>query len=181
MADAHPEATVVGVDLSPIQPSWTPPHCFFFVDDSQQVPWEFEAKFDVIHLRNMEGAFSDWTSVYQQVFDNLRPGGVVEIQSQEAWVYSLDKTVPESIIDWLNLVLAASRSFGRNIGMSKEHKDLIKEAGFEEIEHVSYKLPIGPWAKQDKPLAEVFLAVVLDAIEAYSLELFTRELNMDVS
>lgn len=32
-ADAHPEATVIGTDLSPIQPAYVPPNCKFEIDD----------------------------------------------------------------------------------------------------------------------------------------------------
>ena len=28
-ADQHPEANVLGIDLSPIQPGWVPPNCQF--------------------------------------------------------------------------------------------------------------------------------------------------------
>lgn len=35
-ADEYPEATVVGVDLSPIQPTWVPPNVKFLVDDLEE-------------------------------------------------------------------------------------------------------------------------------------------------
>lgn len=30
-ADEHPECEVIGIDLSPVQPSWVPPNCRFEV------------------------------------------------------------------------------------------------------------------------------------------------------
>ena len=181
LADTLPDTTVVGTDLSPIQPGWVPPNCSFFVDDAEEIPWEFEAPFDVIHLRNMEAAFADWPKVYKQIFENLRPGGMLEHQSQECWIYSLDKEVPHSIMEWQTLLVGASKSFGRDMGLSKQHKRFFEEAGFQDIEEVAIKIPLGPWAKQDKPLGEVNLACALDAMEAYTLTLFTQELAMSVS
>ncbi|KAH8661000.1 S-adenosyl-L-methionine-dependent methyltransferase, partial [Ilyonectria robusta] len=35
-ADDYPSAEVLGTDLSPIQPKWTPPNCFFEVDDYEE-------------------------------------------------------------------------------------------------------------------------------------------------
>ena len=46
-ADEHPETTVVGVDLSPIQPEFVPPNVEFQVDDMEE-DWTFSAKFDFI-------------------------------------------------------------------------------------------------------------------------------------
>jgi SAM-dependent methyltransferase len=182
MADAYPSANIIGVDLSPIQPGWFPSNCRFYVDDAEQTPWEFDDLFDVIHLRNMEGAFADWQSIYRNALENLRPGGIVEVQSQNvSRIYSLDRPVPVAITAWLDMIMDASRSFGRNMDMSETHKQLIEEAGFVEVEQVEYKIPLGPWAKHDKPLAEVFLAVVLAGVESYSLDLLTRQLQLTVS
>ena len=35
-ADEHPAAEVIGIDLSPIQPTWIPPNCMFVVDDAEE-------------------------------------------------------------------------------------------------------------------------------------------------
>ena len=32
MGDEHPEADVIGTDISPIQPSWLPPNVRLYVD-----------------------------------------------------------------------------------------------------------------------------------------------------
>jgi len=67
-ADEHPEAEVLGVDLSPIQPEFVPPNVKFEVDDSEDT-WTFSHKFDFIHNRAMEGAFADWPRFFQQSFE----------------------------------------------------------------------------------------------------------------
>ncbi|KAH7230082.1 S-adenosyl-L-methionine-dependent methyltransferase [Fusarium redolens] len=54
-ADENPQATVVGVDLSPIQPGWVPPNVQFYVDDVEE-DWDEPKHYDYIHCRYMAGA-----------------------------------------------------------------------------------------------------------------------------
>ncbi|KAL1977269.1 hypothetical protein VTN31DRAFT_128 [Thermomyces dupontii] len=52
-ADQHPEAEVIGCDLSPIQPTLVPPNMKFLVDDIE-TEWAYESSpFDFIHARNL--------------------------------------------------------------------------------------------------------------------------------
>jgi SAM-dependent methyltransferase len=67
-ADSHPESQVVGIDLSPIQPSFIPPNLKFEVDDLEE-PWTFSGKFDFIYSRMMTGSFSNWSRFFQQSFE----------------------------------------------------------------------------------------------------------------
>lgn len=75
MADQFPSAEVIGVDISPSQPSWVPPNVNFQIDDVQE-DWTYpEASFDFIHVRYMHGALSDWPKFYRQMYKFLKPGG----------------------------------------------------------------------------------------------------------
>lgn len=52
-AKQHPNATVIGTDLSLIQPTDNlPPNCTFVREDSEE-PWVFGKSFDYIHWRLM--------------------------------------------------------------------------------------------------------------------------------
>lgn len=66
MADAHPEATIKGIDLSPIQPSWIPPNLKFEVDD-YNLEWLDHNKFDLIHARELLGTVPSWPEMYRKV------------------------------------------------------------------------------------------------------------------
>lgn len=60
VGDEYPEAEVIGIDLSPIQPSWVPPNVKFMVDDAE-AEWLFGADtFDLVHARFMCMAIKDW-------------------------------------------------------------------------------------------------------------------------
>lgn len=83
-ADEHPETRVLGVDLSPSQPSFVPPNLVFQIDDVEE-PWTFSQDFDLIYSRMMIGSIADFPRLYQQCFDNLSHGG---------WIETLDISFP---------------------------------------------------------------------------------------
>jgi hypothetical protein len=67
-ADEYPSATVIGTDLSPIQPTWVPPNVKFEIDDAQS-EWTWSDNwFDFVHLRCLMGSIKDWPSLYSQAF-----------------------------------------------------------------------------------------------------------------
>jgi ubiquinone/menaquinone biosynthesis C-methylase UbiE len=73
MADMHPSAEVVGVDLSPIQPNFIPPNCRFEVDDINK-EWTFpENKFDFIHIRYMTGTVPSWPELLKKAQRYINP------------------------------------------------------------------------------------------------------------
>ena len=52
MADKYPSASVIGIDLSPIQPAWIPPNLKFIVDDLED-EWTYPPNhFDYVHIRH---------------------------------------------------------------------------------------------------------------------------------
>jgi cyclopropane fatty-acyl-phospholipid synthase-like methyltransferase len=46
MAEKFPNAKVLGIDLSPIQPEWVPPNCRFIVDDAEE-SWPSRSVWDL--------------------------------------------------------------------------------------------------------------------------------------
>lgn len=77
----HPEANVIGTDLSLIQPMNAPPNCSFMKEDSEKDPWipgMFPALFDFVYLRLVNAAFNDHRAVMKKCFDNMEPGGWIE-------------------------------------------------------------------------------------------------------
>jgi hypothetical protein len=93
MADENPQATVTGVDLSPIQPTFTPPNCKFEIDDVT-APWTYRRNsFDFINIRSLYGSIADWPALYSQVYDHLMPGGwlhqlemSIQFRSDDGWM-----------------------------------------------------------------------------------------------
>jgi len=68
-ADLHPSAEVIGVDLSPIQPSYVPPNCKFEIDNINK-DWTYPKEtFDFIHIRAMTGCVPDWVAFHKKVLE----------------------------------------------------------------------------------------------------------------
>ncbi|KAI8712755.1 hypothetical protein NCS52_01374500 [Fusarium sp. LHS14.1] len=181
MADLHPGAEVVGVDLSPIQPSFVPPNCKFEVDDINK-DWTFpENKFDLIHIRYMTGTVPDWTELLKKVHKHLKPGGWVE--HVELWgdARSDDETLtPESPLKtWVKIFNEVGEKINRPFFWNPV--DPIKEAGFTNITEDKVKVPIGTWPK-DKHLKQWGAwnrQFLLQGLEGFSIRSLTELLGWE--
>ncbi|KAG5763236.1 hypothetical protein H9Q72_008662 [Fusarium xylarioides] len=112
-ADDFPSAEVLGTDLSPIQPQWTPPNCRFEVDDFE-AEWLYHTPFDFIHARELEGCISDDSRFFQQALQHLAPGGYIEMQAVAAPFLSDDGTDEKAVNAqlWLKTLCEGSAKFG---------------------------------------------------------------------
>ncbi|KAK4186712.1 S-adenosyl-L-methionine-dependent methyltransferase [Podospora australis] len=150
MADDHPRASLFGVDLSPIQPDWVPGNCRFHVDDYED-EWTYreDEAFDYIHGRAISGTVADWGRFYQQVRTHLKPGGYLEMQEYDAWIFSDDDSFDraEWTKVWVHGLDEASKLYGKQINVANKHKEWMIEAGFEDVQEKVIRIPIGPWAK----------------------------------
>lgn len=142
-ADQYPESIVVGTDLSPIQPSWVPPNLQFYVEDCE-ANWSFSdsEKFDYIHGRALCGAIADWPRFYSQAFNNLEPGGWMEMQDHECWINSNDGDMASApgCNDWVHECDRASRAFGKRLNVAHEHRQWMIDAGFEDVHETIKKV-----------------------------------------
>lgn len=134
-ADEYPSAAITGTDLSPIQPSYVPPNLKFYVDDFEQ-PWEFgEPKFDFIHWRSLCGSTARWAELYRKAYENLKPGGWLEVQEYNSWVYSDDDSMEKATwtVDWIQTLSALTVRFGKPMNVAALHKQWMPEAGFVDV------------------------------------------------
>jgi SAM-dependent methyltransferase len=143
MADEFPASEVFGVDLSPIQPDWVPPNCRFHVDDYED-EWTYreDEKFDYIHGRALSGTSANWGRFYEQVKNNLKPGGVVEMQEYDAWIFSDDDSCDRApwTMEWVEKLDGASKVFGKQINVAKYHRQWMIDAGLEDVKELAYRV-----------------------------------------
>ncbi|PYH88938.1 S-adenosyl-L-methionine-dependent methyltransferase [Aspergillus ellipticus CBS 707.79] len=182
MAEEFPDATVVGVDLSPIQPQWVPPNCDFFVDDVEEAwPFSEDKAFDFIHQRNMVGAIADWDRLFAQAFEHLQPGGYYEIQEFRVWFHSQDVRLPadSNLERWQRLLTEGSAAFGKPLNVVQSLAGKMVKAGFAAVDEDVLKVPIGVWPKDKnlKQLGQWMQAHAIDSVEPLTLALFTRLLG----
>ncbi|KAJ5812848.1 hypothetical protein N7447_009871 [Penicillium robsamsonii] len=179
MAEDYPEADIIGTDLSPIQPNWAPPNCRFFVDDAES-DWTFSSgeSFDYIHSRSMSGGIEDWPRLIKQAYQHIKPGGWFEAQEFDGWVLSDDGSHERAttITRWHELLGQAGKKFGKSMDIAPKMARWMAEQGFTNIRDDIYKCPIGGWAKHRryKEMGRIGKMVILEAVEPYSLALFTR-------
>ncbi|PVH79468.1 S-adenosyl-L-methionine-dependent methyltransferase [Cadophora sp. DSE1049] len=179
-ADEHPESEVIGVDLSPIQPSFVPPNLTFQVDDIEE-EWTFTNKFDFIYSRMMTGSLMNWPKFFSQSYGNLNPGGWIEVVDICLPYQSEDGTLKEdsAIHHWIKTGIPGVTALGREIHTAHTYKERMIAAGFENVTEVIYKWPTNRWPK-DKRMKEIgmwALENMLSSLEAVSLAIFTRGLG----
>lgn len=200
-ADEWPETTVIGTDLSPIQPSWVPPNCKFYVDDIEG-EWTYPPAehFDYIHGRALLGSISGWRELFSRAFNHLKPGGILEIQDTPTEAHSDDngmRYVPH-LADWIENYNDGLSKIGKPSRVVHLLKGYMEEVGFVDVHEEIYKVrriinlsrasqsttkllevPIGPWAKgqKNKEIGVFFQAHSLDSVEPFTLALFSRVLG----
>ncbi|KAF9870458.1 hypothetical protein CkaCkLH20_12125 [Colletotrichum karsti] len=180
-ADLHPEADVIGVDLSPIQPSYVPSNCHFEVDDVEK-EWTWKRPFDFIFVRAMISSFSDWPAMVKKAYDNLEPGGYLEMHDDVFPHRCDDGTMTEDslIYKWGNYLVEATDKIGRPITVAPKFKQMLEEAGFVDVVEKQEKWPVNTWLERDdkaQQLAPWSHAATLQGLEPASLALFTRVLD----
>lgn len=68
VAELYPSAAVLGLDLSPIQPTWVPSNLRFVVDDVEEDEWIHGSDCDYMHLRMTAIALTNPLKVMATVF-----------------------------------------------------------------------------------------------------------------
>lgn len=161
-AEAHPNTRVIGIDLSPIQPTVVPPNVEFIVDDIT-VPWVYDHQFDYIHSRAITIGISDWEKLADEVWKNLAPGGWVEFQEYHAPFVSDDGTIERcpDFERWNNEILGAARKAGTKLDAILQVPEVLEKRGFTSLGTASTKWPLGPWPKnrREKRLGELVVHV----------------------
>ncbi|KAK2598741.1 hypothetical protein N8I77_012130 [Diaporthe amygdali] len=119
-AQEHPQATVIGTDLSMIQPTDVVPNVQFFKEDSEHSDWIHPHPFDYVHLRLAVSCFDDHRTVIRKSFDSLRPGGWIELMDPVFQTLCDDNTLQGLAI-------------GRDLKKPLNYKRWLIEAGFVDV------------------------------------------------
>ncbi|KAM5373298.1 hypothetical protein ACJZ2D_007127 [Fusarium nematophilum] len=181
-ADAYPSAEVIGTDLSPIQPKWTPPNCTFEVDDFEQ-EWVYRKKFDYIHARELGGCVTDDDQLFRRAFEHLAPGGYLELQAVYPRFLSDDGTAEaaENAQFWMKNICEGAAKFGKPLDSPPQWLEKMKAAGFVDVQQEIRKIPFGSWPK-DPTLKEIGRHSIVQEyqlIDSYTPGIFSRVLGWD--
>jgi hypothetical protein len=147
MADAFPSASVIGTDLSPIQPLFVPPKCAFEIEELN-LSWTFPPEhFNFIHIRELFGCAINWDNFFAGAFEHIKPGGYVEILEHSVWPVADDDTVNEDSFFtlWGKTVVGLGEKFGKPFTIWEESKDRMEKAGFVDVVEEKYKWSMNGW------------------------------------
>jgi len=177
MGDLYPNAEIIGLDITPMQPTWVPPNVSFQIDDANQ-PWTFaDNYFDFVHTRFLSGCIADWDKFYRDAFRCIKPGGWLEHQEVNiAWFDDSDPIPEESPLGQYGPSFreAGNRS-GRTFCVVADdlQEKGMKAAGFVDIHVKDMKIPFGAWPEDERQkelgiLSKAFTMADLDGMFAGS-------------
>ncbi|KAI2604088.1 S-adenosyl-L-methionine-dependent methyltransferase [Hypoxylon fragiforme] len=148
VADMFPSAQVVGCDLSPIQPFWVPSNVRFIIDDIGD-DWAHGDNWDFVHARQVLPTIKDPARLCEQSFSHIKPGGWIETQDFGAVMKCDDGTLREDsmLIEFTTLVTQALAPRGINWIVGNDMEEILRNAGFVNIQYKKFKTPIGMWPK----------------------------------
>ncbi|KAK1973060.1 methyltransferase domain-containing protein [Colletotrichum sublineola] len=175
--DEYPEAEVYGIDLSATLPGYVPSNVRFEIDDVEE-DWTWSGPFDYIHSRVMTASINDWSKYLRQCYDNLVPGGWIELQEFALFPTSDDGTLTEdhALLKWCHLLQSASEKLGRPYISPPSIKTLLTEAGFVDVSLSLFKSSSNSWPKDPKykELGIMGHENMLAGIEGFTMASLTR-------
>ena len=136
-------------------------------------------------MRGLYGSIRHWDAFYKEAYDALEPGGWIEQAEISVVPLSDDGSVTEDHIftQWGNNSLKAAEQFGKSLTIYKDAKELLGNAGFEQVTEKVFKLPIGGWsADQGLKTMGMWNQLYWEyGIEAWCLALMTRVLGVRIT
>lgn len=134
-----------------------------------------------MRIKSQGGGRRRWKSETLTLRSTLTPQGWAELQDFDLQYYSEDGSLTEDhkTMKWINTFLEASHKAGRDPQPGPRLEGHLRDAGFVNVKHHRFKLPIGPWPKDPhlKDVGLCNLAQILDGLEAFSLRLFCEGLK----
>lgn len=152
----HPDVTVVGTDLSPVQPTWVPPNVSFEIDDcTKSWTWSPDS-FDFVHIRYLYGAIRDWDALFREAYRVVKPGAYLESVESEPTCYSDDGTISNDGKTALggrfcSMFHEAGKITGMTMTPLAEDVQVkgMKAAGFVDVQVVTHKVSPFPYHGRD--------------------------------
>jgi SAM-dependent methyltransferase len=175
MAEAYPECEVTGTDISNIFERRVPQNVYWEIDDAE-IEWERPSNYyDLVHLREMTGAFADWEAIYRSAFRCLKPGGWIEVLDfddrngmRDLFAYFEHESLLFKLAQDLQ---EASVLSGRPRGIEHLEPRLLVNAGYVDVKLTEYSVPL---KTQDGSTGKFWLLACLNGMEPVCMRLLTK-------
>ena len=98
------------------------------------------------------GSIQDWPRFFKQAYDNLTPGGTIELSDIIFPSVCDDGTLPEdsAVCRWDTLINDGYRGAGRPIDSALYYDQQLADAGFVDVGINRQKWPVNHWPKDKK-------------------------------
>lgn len=178
VAKAYPDAYVLGLDISSIQPESIPLNCVFKAPYDYELPWLIgEGQWDIIHMRMGCGSVMNWPNLYKRIFDHLRGGAWFEQLEIDFEPRCNSRSLKGTWLNfWYQNLKAATKQSRREIAHSPEQTlHWLRKAGFN-VSHEKVVLPLNPWKQpiHAQAVARWYNTAFVESIEPLCLAPFGR-------
>ncbi|ODO09143.1 hypothetical protein I350_02743 [Cryptococcus amylolentus CBS 6273] len=144
MAEAFPQVECVGIDIMPIHHEHDLPNLTFLCANAPSDLRTFaDSSFDVVHLRLMLTATSQYEDIVKEVHRILRPGGLILIHEVHVtFVSAWEGFRPEDLMPAMTrmtvLIREAFRYRGVRLDLFESMADVLSSAGFSPEDTDTY-------------------------------------------
>ena len=148
MAEIYPDAECLGVDLHHMGPPSVLDNVTLRGNMDYETPWSLgERSWDLIHLQCALGSVSSWEQLYQKVMRHLKPGtGWFESVEIDLTPRCDDGSLQEGMLSqWWGYISQVYSVLSRPIVYNQNTGADLERAGFIDIRHEQYLLPLNGW------------------------------------
>jgi len=112
---------------------------------------------------------------------NLSPGGWVEFQDYDSWIYSDDGSIQEgdAVSMWEHVVFDAARRINKEPAPGPSLEKWVRDQGFINIQHRVFKIPSNSWPKDPKlkMIGAYMLDNLFQGLEGFNMRLLCGALG----
>ncbi len=182
-AKNNPTTRIIGTDLSAIQRVDRPANCEFTIANAEE-EWAFDEPFDFIHSRFLYFGMRDWQSYFRRCFQNLKPGGWVELQECQFPGFDEDYSgagKQSAYVQWTKYVAQALIKGGIDPASAGSFLVLLQRQGFVNVQEKVITWPGSAWSEEPvkKEIGRLMKPNVTKSLDGVSTRLFTKELGWE--
>ncbi|CAK3787004.1 Hypothetical predicted protein [Lecanosticta acicola] len=163
LAAMFPKAEVLGLDMSPVPKLRECPGNVRYLSGNilSQGPSEWVTEegnavlqesadiFDLTFSRFLILGMRDWSGYIHKLYQLLKPGGWAEVQEIAPRLYDANGQDLRGKLEWHNWHQRYWKSKGLDLILVEQVPEIMKEAGFVDVQVKKYRLSVGGEGEQD--------------------------------
>lgn len=120
--------------------------------DDVEDDWTFSTPFDLVYARFMTGSIGDFPRFFKQAYDNLTPGGTIELHDCIYPASCDDGTLTKDspLMQWSYWINEGFRGNKSAFDTALHYEEQLADAGFVNIGTVREKWPTNRWPREKK-------------------------------